>query len=180
MSNVSALDREVTASFTGDWDAAVIETAEDWRDMEQPEEIPEAAADVTEGIGSVKVRLTQRFFRRSVLAAYDFACCLCAIPTRELLIASHIMPWAKAPAERTNPKNGLCLCALHDRAFDVGLLTVSPTFNTVVSSTILRRGDIPVIQTAFLELNGTAMRLPSRFTPDPAFLDYHGREIFRP
>lgn len=180
MSNVSALDREITAFFTHDWDTAIDETADDWTPMEHDDEAAEHSSVATEGIGSVKIRLTQRFFRRSVLAAYDFACCLCSIPTRELLIASHIMPWATAPKERTNPKNGLALCALHDRAFDAGLLTVSPTFTMTVSSEILCHEDIPVIKAAFVALNGSSMRLPTRFVPDPKFLTYHSREIFRP
>lgn len=39
-----------------------------------------------------------------------------------LLIASHIVPWSKDKTNRLNPSNGLCLSAIHDRAFDQGFI----------------------------------------------------------
>ena len=38
----------------------------------------------------------------------------------------HIKPWKDSDiqTERTNPSNGLCLNALHDKAFDRGFITV--------------------------------------------------------
>jgi len=38
-----------------------------------------------------------------------------------LLVASHIVPWRSDPGNRLNPKNGLCLSAIHDRAFDLSM-----------------------------------------------------------
>jgi len=35
----------------------------------------------------------------------------------ELLNASHIIPWRVDSTNRLNPRNGICLNALHDRAF---------------------------------------------------------------
>ncbi len=40
------------------------------------------------------------------------------------LTASHIIPWAEDAQNRLNPKNGLCLNALHDRAFDRHLMWI--------------------------------------------------------
>jgi len=40
-----------------------------------------------------------------------------------LLIASHIVPWSKDKQNRLNPRNGLCLSALHDKAFDRGMIS---------------------------------------------------------
>ena len=127
MANVSALDREVAAAFAADWDVAIERTSQQW---DLPSELDVATAieaRPTEGTASVKVRLTQGFFRRAVMAAYDSTCCVCGISTARLMVASHIVPWAASPTQRTNPRNGLALCALHDRAFDTGLFTVTPT-----------------------------------------------------
>jgi hypothetical protein len=43
-----------------------------------------------------------------------------------LQVASHIVPWAEDRRNRLNPHNGLCLSAPHDRAFDQGLITITP------------------------------------------------------
>jgi len=37
-----------------------------------------------------------------------------------------------------SPRNGLCLNALHDRAFDKGLITVDDSFRVVVAQEIAR------------------------------------------
>jgi putative restriction endonuclease len=181
MSNVSALDREVAASYSNDWDSALESTAADWVSMEPTDAEHEVREDVvTEAIVSAKARLTQRFFRSAVLAAYDYSCCACRINTRQLLVASHIVPWSADAKNRTNPRNGLALCSLHDRAFDAGLMTVSAAFSMRVSSELLRHEDIPIIRVAFVELAGKPISTPSRFVPEPRFLRHHNRNVFRP
>src|SRR5688572_26561406 len=64
----------------------------------------------------IRIRVNQSFFRRRILSAYEFTCCVTGLSVRELLVASHIVPWADDPKNRLNPRNGLCLNALHDRA----------------------------------------------------------------
>src|ERR1035437_10336715 len=76
----------------------------------------------TETQATVKVRRGQQFFRQAVLNAYDVRCCISGINVPRLLVASHIKPWGKFPNDRLNPRNGLCLSALHDAAFDAGLI----------------------------------------------------------
>lgn len=84
----------------------------------------------------VKVRVNQSFFRKAVLAAYDYKCCITGLEIPELLIASHIIPWSKDGADRVNPRNGLCLNVIHDKAFDRGLITVTPEFAVKVSESL--------------------------------------------
>lgn len=74
----------------------------------------------TESTASVKVRRGQRFFRQAVLNAYGGRCAVTGLAVRELLIASHIVPWNAAQQHRLDPQNGIALNALHDRAFDCG------------------------------------------------------------
>ena len=76
----------------------------------------------------VKSRVNQHFFRVAVLAAYNFRCCVSGLTVRPLLVASHIVPWSLDTKNRMNPRNGLCLNALHDRAFDRGLMTITADF----------------------------------------------------
>jgi putative restriction endonuclease len=77
----------------------------------------------------VRVRVNQSFFRRRIVSAYEFRCCVTGLAVPELLVASHIVPWAQDTANRLNPRNGLCLNALHDRAFDRGLMVVDDTMH---------------------------------------------------
>ncbi|MBA3547350.1 MAG: HNH endonuclease [Nannocystis sp.] len=58
-------------------------------------------------------------------------------PRREkLVIADHIIPWSEDVRNRLDPHNGPCLSALHDRAFDQGLITIMPDFRVRVSPKI--------------------------------------------
>ena len=94
-----------------------------------------------------------------------------------LLIASHIVPWSKDKQNRLNPRNGLCLSALHDRAFDKGLITLSDDFKVIVSEELKRREDA-FVQSVFLRLEGCVIALPERFAPDPFFIAHHRNEEF--
>ena len=94
-----------------------------------------------------------------------------------LLIASHIVPWSKDKQNRLNPSNGLCLSAIHDRAFDKGLISVSSDFRILVSR-VLQSSKDAFLQTTLCMLAGTEIALPERFRPAPAFLARHRAEIF--
>jgi predicted restriction endonuclease len=178
MENVSALDREVVSYFSSNWDAAALETdaAADLSVLLDGESILPEPAVVTEAIAPSKVRLTQRFFRQAVLAAYDATCCACGIHNARLLVASHIVPWSVGPTHRTNPQNGLALCALHDRAFDTGLMTVGQ--DHVIRFSRQLEESVAVARAAFDDLVGATIRLPTRFVPKPEFLKYHNDHVF--
>src|SRR5205807_9821718 len=87
----------------------------------------------TEAPAFRSMRLVQRFFRRSVLASYRFTCAFCGLDIPELLNASHIIPWNVDVDLRADPSNGVCLCCLHDRAFDRGLMAVNDDNRLVLS-----------------------------------------------
>src|SRR5664280_29875 len=77
---------------------------------------------------TVRVRMNQSFFRSRILSAYNFRCCVTGLSVQPLLTASHIIPWAEDERNRLNPRNGLCLNALHDRAFDRHLMWIEDGF----------------------------------------------------
>jgi hypothetical protein len=78
-------------------------------------------------------RIGQEFFRRTVLSAYDYRCCITGLAVPRLLVASHIVPWCLDEENRLNPRNGLCLSMLHDKAFDVGIITIAEDMTVMVS-----------------------------------------------
>src|SRR5258708_7425256 len=88
---------------------------EAWRVME-----PAAAIGPCESLAERKVRRHQAFFRQTVLSSYVSTCAVCGLDLQSLIVASHIIPWATEGALRVDPRNGICLCSIHDRAFDRG------------------------------------------------------------
>lgn len=84
------------------------------------------------------VRINQARFRKQVLASYGASCCVSGLRESRLLVASHIVPWSEDAANRLNPRNGLCLSALHDRAYDSGLMSVLPDYTIRISRELLR------------------------------------------
>jgi putative restriction endonuclease len=126
----------------------------------------------------VSVRLNQARFRRAVLASYGQRCCITGLSEPRLLVASHIVPWAEDTRNRLNPHNGLCLSALHDRAFDLGLITVTPGSLQVRVSERLRASVRDGFGLkALVALDGQPIRPPERYRPDDAFLGWHGRRF---
>ena len=133
LGNASALDRLVWDEFHADWERLALECHKLMQqygaDAQQPDEVqPEngvlSLEDFTGETKQVLIaqRIKQHFFRRAVLSSYRGRCCMSGLSEPRLLIASHIVPWSRDKTNRLNPSNGLCLSAIHDRAFDKGLL----------------------------------------------------------
>ena len=127
---------------------------------------------------SVKVRLVQSFFRDTVLASYDYSCAVCHMALPVMLNASHIIPWSKSMERRVDPRNGISLCVLHDRAFDRGLITVSEDYRIQLSDNLKQKRKCQLYQVAFNEVAGKKIKMPIRFLPDQKALEYHRKEIF--
>lgn len=178
--NVSKLDREVWNEFFENWETMAFESevrmAGD-RLAQQGSSIDDAMGEEDfefrngeAKVAEVKVRVNQAFFRRMVLASYNDTCCITGINNVELLNASHIVPWARDERNRLNPANGLCLNALHDRAFDKGLLTLDVNYRVVVCNRV-KHGLIA-------QYAGKAIALPHRFRPSQEFLSFHRENVF--
>ena len=186
LGNAGSLDREVWDEFHADWEKLAVEcellrrnldsgaaTADEADEQLVPEDFTgETRRVITEQ------RIKQNFFRRAVLSSYRGRCCMSGLSEQRLLIASHIVPWSKDKANRLNPSNGLCLSAIHDRAFDKGLITLSDEFEIVVSDELRGRSD-PFINEVILPLQGKPIELPERFLPDPVFIARHRKEVFQ-
>ncbi len=124
----------------------------------------------------IKTRVNQNFFRRMILSSYNSKCCITGLPIEKLLVASHIIPWVKDTQNRLNPQNGLCLNALHDKAFDIGLITIDKLYRVVVSSEIRNLNSTHTKM--ILNYEGITMAMPNRFIPNQEFLSYHREKIF--
>ncbi len=125
----------------------------------------------------VKTRVNQSFFRKTILASYNYSCCITGISIQELLIASHIIPWSVNKESRMNPSNGLCLNSLHDKAFDKGLITVTPDYRIKLSEVILHNRNTET-SGFFLPYENKPIRLPQKFYPEKEFLKWHNKNVF--
>jgi putative restriction endonuclease len=122
----------------------------------------------------LRVRVNQSFFRRRILSAYEFRCCVTGLTVRPLLVASHIVAWSKDKANRLNPRNGLCLNALHDRAFDTKLMWIDRDYVVHFSSVLQSASDISRLTLEWLtQFEGRHLLLPKHFSPDERFLVEH-------
>ncbi len=81
----------------------------------------------------VKIRENQNIFRKQLLKRFD-SCCLCGMSNENLLIASHIKPWAQSnDTEKLSSFNGFLLCPNHDKVFDIGLISFDDNGNILIS-----------------------------------------------
>lgn len=125
----------------------------------------------------VKTRVNQSFFRRRILSAYNFRCCVTGLTVRPLLTASHIIPWAEDKANRLNPRNGLCLNALHDRAFDRYLMWIEDDFVIRFSPQLLKPKTSAKESAGWLtQYEGGSLLMPANFNPEPEFLKLHAEK----
>lgn len=126
----------------------------------------------------VKTRVNQDFFRRMVLTNYNNKCALTGIDIPDLLVASHIIPWASNEQERLNPKNGICLSSLYDKAFDSGLISFKDNGVVIFSKRLKANVGKDYFSKYFLPFESFALVTPQRYYPNPLFLEWHRDEIF--
>lgn len=127
----------------------------------------------------IRTRVNQNFFRNTILASYNNRCCITGISITELLVACHIIPWSKDKKNRLNPQNGICLNALHDKAFDRGLITVTPDYKIKLSPYLLKSKNRTALEIFFIPFDNKAIELPQRFSPAIEFLRYHNNNIYK-
>ncbi len=144
-------------------------------DLSTSESFPTGPTDAER---SVRVRLVQSFFRKSVLSSYNFTCSFCNIEIRQILIASHIIPWSADVERRADPRNGICLCAFHDRAFDRGVLSVGSSLEILVSGQLSYSSSNEMTRVGITDLAGRPIRSAERFQADPAAFEFHRTNVF--
>lgn len=182
LTNASKLDKEIFEEFSENWDELAFESEMlVWKlSNNKLSDINEYLPEGKEKISMVKTRVNQNFFRQSVLTSYASTCCITGINTPPLLIASHIKPWKDSkPQEKTDPRNGLCLNALHDKAFDQGFITITPDYRIKLSQHLKDNYDGTVIQKFFGEYEDKLIYLPEKFIPDKLYLEYHNDVVFQ-
>lgn len=126
----------------------------------------------------IKQRVNQSAFRSMILYNYEERCAITGISIPDLLVASHIIPWAVNEKERLNPENGICLSALYDKAFDQGFISIDKN-NKIILAEKLRRYETEVFYAVhFAHIKNQPIRLPEEHLPNPVFLEWHRDCVF--
>ena len=177
--------RNMWDEMHGNWEEFIVEAHQALDDFglttEYGKDSIDDQDDIPIGLGEDRsvlttVRRGQSFFRSAILSAYNYRCCITGLAIPTLLIASHIVPWRYDTANRVNPRNGLLLSVLHDRAFDRGLITIKDDFTVQVSPAYL---DDAFFSSSVAAYNGRPIRQPEKFAPSREFLAYHREHIFQ-
>lgn len=187
LANGSKLERVVWEEFQNDWESLALESRSivaNIRHEDISTVVNISMEDIPLGENQdriVKQRVGQHFFRLAVLSAYENQCCITGISIKPLLIASHIKPWrcSDMKTERANPCNGLCLNALHDKAFDQGLITISKEYKIIISEQLKSKKIDELTKVWITSFEGKKITLPHRFLPEKQFIQYHNDVVFK-
>jgi putative restriction endonuclease len=187
LTHYSKLDQQIWDEFSQDWDS-LVDCAQDlmsrhklneqeW--LDDPKSFPRknTSSQITEVETTILARKGQGFFRRTVLSSYNQQCCICGLDLKQVLIASHIIPWSVREETRLDPQNGLSLCTLHDKLFDVGLLTLDDSLKVKISHDV-NLSTSSATQNLILAYEGKSISLPMRFVPKHEYLDWHRQNVF--
>jgi len=194
LEGASALDRTMWKEFHSDLNEAVPASEDALRGLfgvdegSEIEVLPKEGVCLrkrpptgsTETIANVKLRRGQNYFRDAVLNNFGGRCGVTQLAVRELLIASHILPWGTHAAERLNVRNGLSLSRLHDAAFDQGLISFDDSLRLVVSPRLKAELSQRAVAENFGAYAGQPLHLPDDAAlPELAFLAEHRARTFR-
>jgi len=184
--NTGGVQKELWQEFQTDSDSVAEKMEAEWErltllhpvsptEYEESITIPDGPSEVER---TVRTRRLQRAFRTAVLVGYDCRCALTGLNVPPLLNASHIIPWKDSEGKRADPRNGLCLNALHDRAFDRGLLSFDKDFRAIIARDLDEIQNLGDLAQQLKGIEGKLLSMPERFRPSSEAMDYHRENIY--
>lgn len=121
-----------------------------------------------------RARIGQGKYREKLLLECPF-CPITMLNEEELLIASHIKPWAvSTDKEKIDPKNGFILSPLYDKLFDRGYITFTEDKNMLVTAWLSERNK----KRLNLKENAHYPHLPMDESRK-FYLEYHRENVFK-
>ena len=167
---LSEVDDELGSILLGsDYSTRVLETRSKIVDVHTGERVQQLWA-----------RVGQKLFSDAVKDNYNYACCFPECPIsdsdEDFLIGAHIARWADKPELRGNLDNGLCLCLMHDRAFEIGLFTISKDLRVIVNNELITTLGSLWCKQNLMPYNGKAIRRGAVLPMEEA-IRYHWERI---
>jgi putative restriction endonuclease len=140
-----------------------------------------AAVGLSPGVEKLQAKKRDPKFRQRVLTAYEYRCAVCGFDVRLgsisiALDAAHIRWHQAGGADEEN--NGLALCVLHHKTFDLGAFTVNREGVLLVSD---QAHGTSGFHEGLMRHHGGPIRSPQRkeWRPAPPCLDWHAKEVFK-
>lgn len=185
---------EMYNKFTNNWDEMLYEsevllakyrnkTIKD--DFFEKEDVTKIEKDILNGKEGtdierlVKTRVNQVLFRKVVLNNYSCSCAICGLNLDNLLVASHILKWSENKSNRLNPENGICLCSIHDKAYELGYLGIQSDYKIALSTQLLQIKEVSTYEALFKRHENRSIILPDKFYPNKDFLDFKFSSSFK-
>jgi predicted restriction endonuclease len=92
---------------------------------------------ITERSGMVTTRVGQGAYRKSILYRWEYKCSVTNFNKLDILIASHIVPWAQSnDAKRLDVHNGILFSQTYEALFDKYLITFDQKGKIILSDKI--------------------------------------------
>jgi putative restriction endonuclease len=120
-------------------------------------------------------------FRDLVLMAYEYRCAMCGYDGRlgaeaVGLAAAHVRWWAFAGPDAVD--NALCLCTIHHKLLDRGVVGIDAKNRVAVSARFVGRG--AAAELLVLDMLGRDLYAPQRGHPRPApdHIEWHHKQVF--
>ena len=93
--------------------------------------------NITERRGLVTSRVGQGAYRKRIIHRWEYKCAVTGFDKLNVLIASHILPWADSDDnQRHDVHNGILLSPTYDALFDKHLITFENTGKIILSNSI--------------------------------------------
>jgi putative restriction endonuclease len=120
----------------------------------------------------MKQRLHQPAFRARVISAYETKCAICKLNHGALLDAAHITP-DKDQDSSTSVTNGLSLCKIHHKAYDVFMIGIDGNYSVHIREDLLTEIDGPNARVWIEKMDKIKLWIPKEKSshPDPNCLD---------
>jgi 5-methylcytosine-specific restriction enzyme A len=92
---------------------------------------------VTERKGLITTRVGQGAYRKRIIHRWEYKCAVTGFDKLDVLIASHIVPWAESnDQERLDIHNGILLSPTYDALFDRSLISFENNGRIILSDAI--------------------------------------------
>ncbi len=124
---------------------------------------------------NVRLSQAQLIFKERLKKENGARCWLCGIENDQLLVASHIKDSAKCDIYgKTDNNNGLLLCPIHDKLFDLSLITFNFMDGKIEISKKLSQNDIKLCNIS------TDLKLPKNLLTSERcqYLIWHNNEFY--
>lgn len=122
----------------------------------------------------ISIRLGQSKFRKGVLTNFHNKCALTGIRESNLIVASHIVPWAQNKSSRGDYRNGICFYVELDSLFDKGYFSLNNDLIVIITERLYDLSDN--LRAILLDLKGKQLSQPKDSIKEE-YLEYHREEI---